>query len=69
MIDVVRGLGPNGTAPLIYAFVPVPLMQEGAYGMNETVINTILPQIVPLVKAKSRVDGIIDLTTDTTRGR
>jgi acyl-CoA thioesterase-1 len=56
MIAEVRKLG----SPKIYAMIPPPLMQQGAYGMNETVINTVLPQLVPRIAAAAGV-GLIDV--------
>ena len=45
--------------------VPDPLgmvknHQHGAIGANQTVINSIYPQLLPLIKASNRLDGIVD---------
>lgn len=47
MISVVAGLGD----PKIYVMTPPPLMQQGAYGMNQTVINDVFPALLPLIQA------------------
>lgn len=63
-IDVVSTLGrKNGTSPLIYTMIPAPLMELGSIGANNTVINTIYPQLIPLIKAQNRVDGLVDIFT------
>ncbi len=50
MIEVVRGLGTTpGVPPAIYVAVPPPLMQHGSIGANQTVINSIYPQLLPLI--------------------
>jgi hypothetical protein len=55
MIKVVAGLG----NPKIFLMIPPPLMKQGAgYGMNETVINTVLPSLIPRIAAESTAAGI-----------
>ena len=49
MIDVIRTLGTSPGGPKIYTAIPPPLMKDGAYGMNGTVINTVFPTLVPLI--------------------
>merc|ERR1712183_17448 len=38
-------------------------MQQGSYGMNQTVINDVYPMLVPLIEHESGVDGLIDVFT------
>jgi len=59
MIALVKTLG----NPKIYLQVPPPLMQEGSIGANQTVINTVYPQLVPLIAEdnKGDIEGIIDV--------
>ena len=63
MIELVKTLGTRpGVAPKIYVMVPPPLMAEFAYGMNQTVINSVYPQLVPLIAAANpAVTGVIDM--------
>jgi len=63
LLDIVKGLGENGTAPAVYMMVPPALMQQGAYGMNQTIINTIFPKLVPLIAAANAdvVTGVVDV--------
>jgi hypothetical protein len=65
MITLVRTLGrsPN-VAPKIYTAIPPPLMQQGAYGMNQSVINDVLPKLVSAINKDNNVDtGVIDIFT------
>lgn len=60
-IDVVRGLGrAQRVPPLIVAVIPPPLLRQGAYGMNETVINDLLPALVPLIATRANSTNISD---------
>ena len=41
------------TPPEVYVAMPPPLMAPRAYGMNQTVINSVLPKLAALIiKAK-----------------
>ena len=45
--------------------IPPPLMEDGAYNMNQTIINTIFPALIPLI-AKANTDivkSVIDVYT------
>ena len=48
MIDEIRTLGTTAAGPKIFTLIPPPLMGNG-YGMNATVINSVLPRLVPLI--------------------
>jgi lysophospholipase L1-like esterase len=62
MIDVVRTLGTtDGVEPKVYAMIPPPLMQEFKFGMNRTVINTVYPDLVPLISSENKLTGTIDV--------
>jgi len=65
MIELVKTLGPQpGVPPKIYVMIPPPLMALDSYGMNRTVINSVYPKLVPLIKyANPAVTGMIDLYT------
>eukprot|EP00966_Prymnesium_polylepis_P085278 1974230-Prymnesium_polylepis.1 len=43
--------------------IPPPLMQQGAYGMNQTIINTVFPRLVPMIAAANAdvVRGVVDV--------
>ena len=44
--------------------IPPPLMQDGAYEMNQTVINSELPRLLSLInRARRRPPGLIDVFT------
>jgi len=51
LIAEVRTLG----NPKIYIMVPPPLMQQGAIGANQTVINSVFPTIVPLINKQDKL--------------
>ena len=59
VLKVVAGLGRDGAAggPDRRRMIPPALMEQGAYGMNQTVINTVFPRLVPLVAVQSRGGG------------
>ena len=61
MVSLVRTLGTTAAGPKIYTAVPPPLMQQGVYGMNQTVINDVFPTIVPAIAAANKADGVIDV--------
>jgi len=66
MIDTFKNVtSTNGGHPKIYLMVPLPLYQDGAYNMNQTVINSLFPGdglagVRTLAKASS-LDTPIDL--------
>ena len=43
--------------------IPPPLMQERAYGMNWTVINSVYPGLATLIQQANKVHGPIDIFT------
>jgi lysophospholipase L1-like esterase len=51
LVAQVRALG----NPKIYIMIPPPLMQAGAIGANQTVINSVFPTIVPLINAQNKL--------------
>lgn len=61
MIKVVQGLGTTPEGPKIYVAIPPPLMQQSAYGMNQTVINSVHPKLIPLIQQDTGVLGPIDV--------
>jgi hypothetical protein len=66
LLDVIKTVGPSdGTAPEVHIMIPPPLMENGAYNMNQTLINTIFPKLIPLIaKANSDiVKSVIDVYT------
>lgn len=55
-ISLVRTLGPDaGTPPQIFIAAPPPLMQHGSIGANQTVINSVYPNIIPLIGQQANV--------------
>ena len=54
MIKLVQTLGTTpGVPPTVYAMIPVPLMQHGAIGANQTVINSVYPALIPLISIQA----------------
>ena len=62
MIELVRTLGTKANeSPKIYAVIPPPLMKEvDSLGMNQTVINSVFPRLLPLIASANDV-GLIDI--------
>eukprot|EP00440_Ansanella_granifera_P047612 gb/GFBE01051574.1/.p1 GENE.gb/GFBE01051574.1/~~gb/GFBE01051574.1/.p1 ORF type:complete len:162 (+),score=24.08 gb/GFBE01051574.1/:1-486(+) len=61
LIEVIRGFGTTQAGPEIYTMIPPPLMQLNAHGVNQTVINSVLPQIIPEITRNGQVRGPIDI--------
>jgi hypothetical protein len=64
LLEVIKEQGPSPTQPPeVYMMIPPALMQQGAYGMNQTIINTIFPKLVPLIASANAdiVKGTIDV--------
>jgi len=55
MIDLVRTLGVTAAGPKIYLAIPPPLMENRIYGMNQTVINDVLPELILAINEKNEV--------------
>ena len=47
--------------PVIHLMTPPPLYKDGVYGMNQSVINTELPRLVPQVAKAARLSPPISL--------
>lgn len=47
--------------PTVHIMVPPPLYMDGRYGMNQTVINTLFPELVPEIAKKSNLALPVDL--------
>ena len=66
LLEVIKAHGPSaGTPPEVHIMIPPPLMEDGAYNMNQTIINTIFPALIPLI-AKANADivkSVIDVYT------
>ena len=64
LINVARNLGPKpGTPPQITIMVPPPLWRDSVYGMNQTILNDIMPSLVPEIAALAKLPPPIDLFT------
>ena len=57
MIALVKTLGTTAAGPKIYTAIPPPLMQNTAYGMNQTVINDVFPKLVPAINAANKMEN------------
>ena len=69
LLGVIRGVGPDAkTPPEVHILIPPPLMQDGAYNMNQTIINTILPQLIPLIAEANKDTGTVKSVIDVHRG-
>ena len=55
MIELARTLGNTPSGPQIYIAVPPPLASAFYYGMNETVINTVFPALMPRIDTANKL--------------
>jgi lysophospholipase L1-like esterase len=55
MIQLVKTLGTTAAGPKIYTAIPPPLMMDTVYGMNQTVINDVLPTLVPAINEANKL--------------
>lgn len=53
MIAHIRKLG----QPEVFISIPPPVMKAGAFQINETVVNTILPGMIPKIAAENGIDS------------
>jgi len=60
-IELVKTLGTTAAGPEVFVMIPPPLMAARAYGMNETVINTVFPTLVPEIASAGKLRGAIDI--------
>ena len=58
MIDVFKAMP---STPTVLVMTPPPLYQDGVYGMEQAVINTDLPGLVPQIAADNGLSAPIDL--------
>jgi len=59
MISIIRTLGKKSTeSPQIYITVPISLLKQGVYGMNQTVINSLYPKLIPMIARENNVELI-----------
>ena len=61
---MIKTVGPSARIPPeVHIMIPPPLMQNNAYNMNQTIINTIFPQLIPLIAAANAdiVTSVIDV--------
>lgn len=58
LLGVIAGLG----NPRTYVMTPPPLMLQGEYDMNQTVINDDYPQLIPRIQQEhAQVAGVVDV--------
>ena len=66
LLELIATVGSdNGKPPEIHIMIPPSLMQNGAYSMNQTIINTVFPRLIPIIAKNSSdlVNGVIDIYT------
>merc|ERR1711865_130870 len=63
MVDIVRTLGTTDAGPKIYGMIPAPLMAARSIGANQTVINSVYPQLVPMIVKENSILGPINVFT------
>jgi len=64
MIRHARSLGTGSeSSPDIYLVIPPPLMKQGVADINQTVINSVLPELIPSLAAANGIsaDHVLDI--------
>ena len=54
-------VGVGGKAPKLAVMTPPPLWKDGAYGMNQSVLNDVTPHVVPKIAATAAIPAPIDV--------
>merc|ERR1712232_1036314 len=66
LLEVIASVGPDAsTKPEVHIMIPPELTKNGAYHMNQTIINTVFPRLVPIIAEANKdiVDNVIDAYT------
>ena len=66
LLEVIASRGPDAnTPPEVHVMIPPALMRNGAYSMNQTLINTVFPRLIPLIGEANKgvVKSVIDVYT------
>ena len=53
--------GAGGKAPKLAVMTPPPLWKDGAYAMNQSVLNDVMPLLVPKIAAAAALPAPIDV--------
>lgn len=56
MIKIVKGLGTTPNGPKIHIMIPPPLMKDRSIGASQTVINDVLPSLVPKIAEHNQIN-------------
>eukprot|EP01060_Flectonema_neradi_P034663 TRINITY_DN6156_c2_g1_i1.p1 TRINITY_DN6156_c2_g1~~TRINITY_DN6156_c2_g1_i1.p1 ORF type:complete len:252 (+),score=25.83 TRINITY_DN6156_c2_g1_i1:205-960(+) len=57
LINIARGLGTAPEGPQIHVAIPPPLMNRSTYGMNQSVINEVFPQLIPRIASHNNISS------------
>jgi lysophospholipase L1-like esterase len=63
LIKLASTLGNGSHAPLIAIMTPPPLWKDGAYGMDQSVLNDVMPRLVPQIAHQAGLPAPIDIFT------
>ena len=61
LLDVAKTKGVGGKQPKLAVMTPPPLWKDGAYGMNQSVLNDVMPLVVPKIAAAAALPAPIDV--------
>ena len=63
LIELAGTLGSGGRKPLMAIMKPPPLWKDGAYGMKQSVLNDVMPKLVPQIAKEAGLPPPIDIYT------
>ena len=61
LLDVAKTKGVGGKQPKLAVMTPPPLWKDGAYAMNQSVLNDVMPLVVPKIAAAAALPAPIDV--------
>ena len=63
LIKLAASLGVGGKTPLLAIMTPPPFWRNGSYGMNNVILNDVMPKLVPQIASAAGLPPPIDIFT------
>ena len=61
LIKLASSLGVGGKTPLVTIMIPPPFWRNGSYGMNNVILNDVMPKLVPQIASAAGLPPPIDV--------